>query len=79
MNPLFHKVMRLLTVYQLLAIWTPVFWFISSARDRHGMIMFDFLKLGWFEMLWGAFLISASFISQFAIFLYKGEKKEDSY
>ena len=75
MKNIAEKYAGIFGLYLLLACWTPVFWFVSSARARHNMDMFEWSRLGWFEILFGLALVLGSFFSQFLLFFVKLEKE----
>lgn len=52
-------------LFTVLAIWTPVIWFISSARDYYRMETFDILRMHWSGIAIFAVLLVATLVAQF--------------
>ncbi len=77
MRKIAEKYSGVLALYMLIACWTPVIWFISSARARHEMEMFEWSRLSWLELLIGLSLVLGSSLSQFLLLFVKVEKEEE--
>jgi hypothetical protein len=77
MKEIAEKYSGILVLYLFLACWTPVFWFVSSAMNRHNMHQFDFSDLNFFEMILGLIIFVGSFLSQFLLFHIKFDKNRE--
>lgn len=50
-------------LYAMLCIWTPVFWFVSWARDKFHQSSFEWSELPPFVAVFGLLICAASFVA----------------
>ena len=63
-------------IYIVIGIWTPVIWFMSSARAEHQMLTFEISRMHWSSIMLFIALLCATLVAQLGFVVLAKEHGE---
>lgn len=64
------------SLFIVFGLWTPLLWFVSSARNHYKMESFDIFLMDWFSILLFFVLCAATLVAQFGFILVAQDLSE---